>query len=187
MVPAHHIFDIHPVTSGDTGKRIAFTDTIGNAIAIVCQSLRAAASAYGQALPDFQARTTQVVPLLQVLRAYAKPRSNTGKRIARAHLIATAIQRRIVGDQLGLNGVNLTGSQRLTQLLGMLLGTITYCGPLTPKVDPFTPALNVFSLLIDMPAISATGPFQLDCLNELVPALGFHLLLADVRRSVCCF
>lgn len=122
MVPAHHIFDIYPVTSGDTGKRIAFTDTIDNAIAIVCQSLCAAASAYGQALPDFQARTTQVVPLLQVLRAYAKPRSNTGKRIARAHLIATAIQRRIVGDQLVLNGVNLTGSQLLTQLLGMLFG-----------------------------------------------------------------
>ncbi len=107
-----------------------------------------------EALPDFFRREPRRLFHCKVLRAYAAAKQYR-KRIARAHLMATAIQRRIVGDRLGLNEVNLTGSQRLTGCSACFLGTITYCGPLTPKVDPFTPALNVFSLLIDMPAISA--------------------------------
>ncbi len=86
------------------------------------QSLCAAASAYGQALPIFRREPRGLFHCCKSLRAYAKPRAIPEEAVSPGALIATAIQRRIVGDQLGLNGVNLTGSQRLT-LLGMLLGT----------------------------------------------------------------
>ena len=56
------------MTFRNARQRVAFTYAIGNAIAIVRQTFRAAACANHQILPHFQARAANAVPLLQIFR-----------------------------------------------------------------------------------------------------------------------
>ncbi len=156
MVPAHHIFDIYPVI-WRYWKANRLTDTIGNAIAIVCQVAALLPAPTVRFSPDFQARTTQVVPLLQVLRA-TPSREATMESVSPSapysYGYSTAYCRR-------LNGVNLTGSQRLTQLLGMLFGHHGYCVTAYACCRPFYTGIKRLQLADRHARHIRNPPFQL--------------------------
>ena len=69
-VPAHHVFDIDAVMTGNTVKRITLTNTIGDAVAVISQS--GAIRTNGQSLTRSDISTAQVVILLQCRDANAK-------------------------------------------------------------------------------------------------------------------
>lgn len=65
-VPAHDVANINAMTFGDARQRITFANAIGDAIAVIRQTLRAAAGADNRVLSNLQSRAAQVIPLLQI-------------------------------------------------------------------------------------------------------------------------